>query len=54
MSVREKAATTFDKHRREQIVRIARTTTPAQRLAWLEEMIRLALRTGALPKRRSP
>jgi hypothetical protein len=25
--------------------------TPAERLAWLEEMIRLAYRTGALPKR---
>ena len=26
--------------------------TPAQRLAWLEEMIELAYRTGALPKKR--
>jgi hypothetical protein len=26
--------------------------TPAQRLAWLEEMVALAHRTGALPKRR--
>ncbi|MBI4516602.1 MAG: hypothetical protein HY699_12395 [Deltaproteobacteria bacterium] len=26
--------------------------TPAQRLAWLEEMMRLAHRTGALPKPR--
>ena len=25
--------------------------TPAQRLAWLEEMIRIAYRTGALPRR---
>jgi hypothetical protein len=25
--------------------------TPAQRLAWLEEAIRLAYRTGALPRR---
>ncbi len=24
--------------------------TPAQRLAWLEEMIRMAYRTGALPR----
>lgn len=28
--------------------------TPAQRLAWLEEMIALAHRTGALPRPRPP
>lgn len=28
--------------------------TPAQRLAWLEEMIELAHRTGALPRPRPP
>jgi hypothetical protein len=27
-------------------------STPAQRLAWLEEMIRLAYRSGALPRKR--
>jgi len=27
--------------------------TPAQRLAWLEEMIALAHQTGALPRRRA-
>lgn len=26
--------------------------TPAQRLAWLEEMIAIAYRTGALPRKR--
>ena len=26
--------------------------TPAQRLAWLEEMIALAYRSGALPRKR--
>jgi hypothetical protein len=26
--------------------------TPAQRLAWLEEMILLAFRSGALPRKR--
>lgn len=28
-----------------------RATTPAQRLAWLEEAIRFAHRAGALPRR---
>jgi len=31
---------------------MADETTPAQRLAWLEEMIVLAHRSGALPRRR--
>ncbi|MFL5797681.1 MAG: hypothetical protein ACJ77A_07070 [Actinomycetota bacterium] len=30
---------------------VGREATPAQRLAWLEEMIRVAYRTGALPRR---
>ena len=29
----------------------ALAATPAQRLAWLEEMIALAFRTGALPRK---
>ena len=35
---------------------LARTlaATPAERLAWLEEMIEVAFRTGALPKRDKP
>jgi hypothetical protein len=31
---------------------LALEATPAQRLAWLEEMILLAWQTGALPRRR--
>lgn len=34
-------------HRREQIRDVARNTTPAQRLAWVEEMIELARKVGA-------
>ena len=37
-------------HREDQLARIA-SATPAQRLAWLEEMIRLAFLVGALPRR---
>lgn len=37
-------------HRREQLT-LGLGATPAQRLAWLEEMIDLAFRTGALPRR---
>jgi hypothetical protein len=40
-------------HRREQRRRVL-VATPAQRLAALEEMIELAHRTGALPRRTSP
>lgn len=36
-------------HRRHQLT-LALRATPAQRLAWLEEMIALAYRVGALPK----
>jgi hypothetical protein len=35
---------------REDNLRAALQATPAQRLAWLEEMIVLAYRTGALPR----
>jgi hypothetical protein len=42
----------WEAHRRAQQTRRAEETTPAQRLAWLEEMIALAHRTGALPRRR--
>jgi hypothetical protein len=31
---------------------MALRATPAQRLAWLEEMIVLAFRSGALPRKR--
>lgn len=41
----------WEAHRVHQLTR-ALGATPAQRLAWLEEMIRLAYRVGALPKRR--
>ena len=42
----------WDAPRRAQRIRVAEETTPAERLAWLEEMIALAHRTGALPRRR--
>jgi len=40
----------WEGHRRHQLT-MALAATPAERLAWLEEMIVLAWRTGALPKR---
>ncbi len=36
----------------EQKLILALRATPAQRLAWLEEMIALAYRSGALPRKR--
>jgi hypothetical protein len=36
----------------EQKLTMALRATPAERLAWLEEMIRLAYRSGALPRKR--
>ena len=39
----------WERHRREQIRDVMRGTTPAQRLAWLEEMIDLVRRAGARP-----
>lgn len=41
----------WEAHRIHQLT-LALDATPAQRLAWLEEMIILAYRVGALPKRR--
>ena len=41
----------WEAHRRHQLT-LALKATPAQRLAWLEEMIALAHRVGALPKSR--
>ena len=41
----------WDGHRRAQRKRWL-AATPAQRLAWLEEMIALAWKTGAFPRRR--
>jgi hypothetical protein len=40
----------WEAHRRTQLT-MGLAATPAQRLAWLEDMIALAYRTGALPKR---
>ena len=40
----------WEGHRRAQLTR-ALAATPAQRLAWLEEMLALAYRTGALPRK---
>lgn len=41
----------WEAHRIHQLT-LALAATPAQRLAWLEEMIALAWRVGALPKPR--
>ncbi len=41
----------WEAHRRHQLT-LALRASPAQRLAWLEEMIALAYRAGALPKPR--
>jgi hypothetical protein len=41
----------WESHRRRQLT-FALAATPAERLRWLEEMIALAHRTGALPRRR--
>jgi hypothetical protein len=40
----------WESHRREQL-RARASTTPARRLAWLEEAIAFARRAGALPGR---
>ena len=40
-------------HRRRQLESFA-SATPARRLAWLEEMLELARRSGALPRPRDP
>jgi hypothetical protein len=40
----------WEEHRRQQLT-LGLAATPAQRLAWLEEMIELAHRTGALPRK---
>jgi hypothetical protein len=39
----------WEAHRLDQLM-LALEATPAQRLAWLEEMIELAHRTGAVPR----
>lgn len=36
----------FDEHRDQQIIRMARESTPEQRLAWVEEMLELMALTG--------
>ena len=40
-------------HERRQLLAFA-SATPAQRLAWLEEVLVLAYRAGALPRPREP
>jgi hypothetical protein len=40
-------------HKREKLT-LGLAATPAERLAWLEEMIILAHRTGALPREPDP
>lgn len=42
---------TWEANRRRKYV-LALAATPAQRLAWLEEMIALAWQRGALPRKR--
>jgi len=42
----------WETHRQRQLT-FALAATPAERLAWLEEMIALAHHTGALPRRRA-
>ena len=46
----------FDQHREQQIVRMARNSTPAQRLMWVEEMLELMAKTGKpyLERKRKP
>jgi len=39
---------TWEAHERDQSLRIARETTPAQRLAWLESALEFAYEAGAL------
>lgn len=41
----------WEAHRRRQLT-LGLRATPAERLRWLEEMIALAYRTGALPRPR--
>ena len=36
----------FDRHREAQILRMAKGSTPAQRLEWLEEMLLMLSATG--------
>ncbi len=43
----------WEAHRREQLAR-ASSTTPMQRLQWLEEAIAFAHRAGALPRHETP
>jgi hypothetical protein len=53
MADEEKREDGWDQHRREQLRAIARETTPAQRLAWLEEALWIAQRSGALERERA-
>jgi hypothetical protein len=43
----------WEQRRLEQLRAFARRTTPAQRLAWLEEAMRIALHSGALERERA-
>lgn len=51
VAARDEWGAGWEARRREQMV-IGLDATPAERLAWLEEMIALAWRTGALPRPR--
>jgi hypothetical protein len=41
----------YEGHRKAQILWIAENTTPGQRLAWVEEMLRLLYRNGLIPNK---
>lgn len=45
---------TWEAHQRDQTLRIARETTPAQRLEWLESALELACEAGALKLEEPP
>jgi hypothetical protein len=51
MSKRPPIEDDWTAQRRERLEAILAGTTPAQRLAWLEEAIMFAARAGALPRR---
>lgn len=41
----------YEEHRREQIQRIARATTPTERAQWLEDLLFLLWRNGLIPSK---
>jgi hypothetical protein len=44
----------YDGHRRDQRRRVARETTPQERLEWLEEMLFFLWENGLIPSKLSP